>query len=823
MRDLAKLKKELQEALPSEGLSFILDSLKAILPENAPKLGDLEEIESGYRKLKINRLAGKPEAELAAAEKELEQQALAFIESLEEADFEVGERAEPDEAEDPKLRQGQVLYQIPRKMKFDTETRCIVRIAIEEIDILKDLQTEEDTEVRDNISVSDHMKVEIVDPLAGEAFAIRSTSEPVQFIGDDDYTEWRFYVKPLKKEGTHPLEIKVFVIVNINGKDQVREKTLDETIEIVTEVPVEEAAEAAPFRKPDKPFMLGSAGKAGFMSSRTPISMGGKRTGSTLGGVGQAMLALAFIGVINLMVYIVFPSTQDEYDWLPTIAMGSEKAYKDFAEKHPDSDHYEEAVWRTATTSDDVDAYQDYLDEFGEEGEHSQEAIDALNRLEPNVWDDLSKDPNLVDIDRYIRLFPEGPHRPDVIDELQDTTNWRLPNRDITPRLAQDTAGMLDRLRPLLEPGLPDLELRDPSVSDPNDPVVDPSKPEVDPNGNTDPDSESDPDKKPSDPQDPQGSDDSNTGITGGPDDSGGGDRPGDDEDGQDTDDVGTMGPNPPVKPSGKGTGGYIKPRIDPDAPDSPANTPELPIPPTVEVPGGTFMMGCPDEQEDCPLPELVGGREVTIPTFHIGKYEVTNKEFAAFLSDFGNRSYYQISSTYARIKPVEGGNYEAVEGFEDYPVTEVSWHGAKAYCRWLSRKTGRNYRLPSEAEWEFAARGGSNSQNSFFAGGDLSKAVAWSSENSNRQLHRIGQWAANEVGAHDMSGNANEWCEDQWHETYRGAPTTAAPWVGGSSGQHRVYRGGSAYVNSSFSYVSKRRHYPPGTRHYTLGFRIAY
>ncbi len=852
MRNLPELKKELLATLPSEGLAFILESLKAILPEGAAKLADLEEIESAYKKWKISSLAGKmTEEEKEAAMDDMEQQASAFIEALEEADFETAEDAEEEEEEDPKLRQGQVMYQIPRKMQYEKETRCIVRISVEEIDILKDLQTEEDTEVREDLSVSDHMRVEIIDPFNGEAFAVRSTSEPVQYIGDDDFTEWRFFVKPLKKEGTHPLEIKVYIIVTVNGRDQVREKTLDETVEIVTEVPIEEEAEALPFRKTDKPFSLNS-GNSGFTSSRSPISMGGKKTGSTMGGLAQAALALAFIAGINVFVYVFFPSTQDDYDWVPTVILGDEQSYQDYADKHPESSHKEEALWKAATISDDVDAYHDYLEEYDDEGPHSPEAEEAMDRLAPKTWEDLFSDPNLVDIDRYLRLFPDGHDREGAVDLLQDTANWHPPHREITPRLAKDTVGMLDRLRPLVEPGLPDLFMRDnpppPAEEDGNDGENGGTalnntnnNPGVGGNGDS------------NDPDNTDGTGSSTTPNIGGgnhpvnpnlrddntPENNSGegnGDNSGDSNNngpavqdgGQNNNNGGGNGANPDSLGLSDGGGGSGSNNDDNTTQNDPPAPPPISItmPDMARIPGGVFLMGCPEEAvSDCPE-DQIGGREVEVPSFYLGRTEVMNFQFAEFLTDQGNRveggvRWYEIDGEYAQIEEVGSGQYAAIPGYDYHPVTEVSWYGAKAYAAWLRSKTGRPFRLPSEAEWEYAARGGAYEIEIPYAGSDNANDVAWTSRNSGGQSHEVGLLGENQFGIHDMSGNVYEWCEDNWHPNYQGAPTDSRPWRSGSL--DRVYRGGSWFMSPTFARVFKRRAYAPSTRDYRIGFRVAY
>jgi hypothetical protein len=143
------------------------------------------------------------------------------------------------EPEMPTYKKGHVLYQIPKKMQMLKEATCQVRIAFEKILLTQDFDIDQDTEVESDIRVSDYMEVKIIDPAENAAFKIRTTNELIQYVGKDDYTEWRFYVKPILP-GEHSLELKVSIILMINGREVKREKSFDESIFIVAEPVVEE-------------------------------------------------------------------------------------------------------------------------------------------------------------------------------------------------------------------------------------------------------------------------------------------------------------------------------------------------------------------------------------------------------------------------------------------------------------------------------------------------------------------------------------------------------------------------------------------------------
>ena len=132
----------------------------------------------------------------------------------------------------------------------------------------------------------------------------------------------------------------------------------------------------------------------------------------------------------------------------------------------------------------------------------------------------------------------------------------------------------------------------------------------------------------------------------------------------------------------------------------------------------------------------------------------------------------------------------------ERYPIIGVSWQNAIAYCRWLSEVTGQSYRLPSEAEWEFAARGGTQSGGYRYAGSNKLEEVGWYNHNSHSQTKPVGLKLPNELGIYDMSGNVWEWCADYWHDNYDSAPADGSAWLGEEENTRRVIRGGSWFNN---------------------------
>jgi formylglycine-generating enzyme required for sulfatase activity len=215
-----------------------------------------------------------------------------------------------------------------------------------------------------------------------------------------------------------------------------------------------------------------------------------------------------------------------------------------------------------------------------------------------------------------------------------------------------------------------------------------------------------------------------------------------------------------------------------------------------VYVQGGTFTMGCTSEQgNDCESDEKPT-HQVTLSSFYINKYEVTQALWSA----------------------VMGSNPSRFKGCDQCPVEQVSWNAVQEFIRKLNAMTGRRYRLPTEAEWEYAARGGRNSRGYKYSGSNNPGQVAWFRDNSSDKTHPVGQKQANELGLYDMSGNVYEWCSD-WYGDYSSQSQTDPK--GPSSGSYLVYRGGSWTYGSWDIRLSDRNSSLPEFSYGSLGFRL--
>ena len=214
-----------------------------------------------------------------------------------------------------------------------------------------------------------------------------------------------------------------------------------------------------------------------------------------------------------------------------------------------------------------------------------------------------------------------------------------------------------------------------------------------------------------------------------------------------------------------------------------------------IAVKGGTFTMGATSEQGSDAYSDERPTHQVTLSDYYIGETEVMQELWKAVMGS--NPSYFS------------GTNL---------PVECVSWNDCQTFITKLNQLTGKNFRLPTEAEWEYAARGGQKSKGYKYAGSNALSDVAWYWDNSSSKTHPVKQKQANELGLYDMSGNVWEWCQD-WYGNYGSAAQTNP--TGPSSGSYRVCRGGGWYYSASGCRVADRGGDSPGSRYSDWGFRV--
>ena len=215
-----------------------------------------------------------------------------------------------------------------------------------------------------------------------------------------------------------------------------------------------------------------------------------------------------------------------------------------------------------------------------------------------------------------------------------------------------------------------------------------------------------------------------------------------------------------------------------------------------VAVEGGTFTMGGTSEQGSDAYDSEFPTHSVTLSDYYIGKFEVTQELWKAVMGS--NPSYFNGSNL---------------------PVEQVSWNECQEFITKLNGLTGKNFRLPTEAEWEYAARGGNRSGGYKYSGSNNINDVAWYDNNSGSKTHAVGTKSPNELGIYDMSGNVYEWCQD-WYGSYSSGSQTNPQ--GPSSGSDRVFRGGCWDFSARLCRVSTRDSRTPDSRRSSLGLRLA-
>ena len=271
-----------------------------------------------------------------------------------------------------------------------------------------------------------------------------------------------------------------------------------------------------------------------------------------------------------------------------------------------------------------------------------------------------------------------------------------------------------------------------------------------------------------------------------------------------------------------------------------------------IKIIAGSFNMGDTLDQGDEDEKPV---HEVTITyDYYIGKFEITNREYCAFLNNAGvssngskdGKELIDMDDENCQIGH-NGTKFYVKNNLDNYPIIEVTWWGAIYFCNWFSNIEGltasynldtgelidypanKGIRLPTEAEWEYAARGAANNPDYLYAGSDNIDEVAWywiNSENPDNPIyfgkgsHEVGLKNPNALGTYDMSGNVYEWCTDWYGEDYYASSTLQNP-TGPSIGSNRITRGGTWYGNYNNNRLGNRFNKPPTYSGWDFGFRI--
>ena len=598
------------------------------------------------------------------------------------------------------------------------------------------------------------MLVELHDPSGGRHFSLRPTSRSVQTIDLDgeEYTEWCIYVTPLM-EGQHTLELKVCVIEMVDGEKEIRERVLEEQIEVIADggtrsmgdVPEKQAGQALAFAddvllaNPDTTTLPPPPPPAPIVRPK-PTRKPGQG-----GGLRSAALFLVFLLVGSTVGWSLTPEVTR--DWWYANFQGTEEAYTRFIEEHDNNKKYcEKAYYKRAMVSDDPTVVRSYLTYINDKydtlpsAERNKYVWQKLDRLAGRSLADIQLQPDLAKIERFLHLFPDEKYQASLRQVGEQHPELQVP----IEKAIEKTNATPSTPTPQGESAVPEKTLDNNRISG-----TEPTKTEPDAPAASKPSSI---EQAPAEPP--------------------------------------AAAPAPPPA-AGKTL---------PSAPPARGETFTDPILGVfVKVKGGTFTMGCQDERDkDCENDEKPA-HQVTLRDYYIGQTEVTQAQWQAVMGD----------------------NPAHFKGCADCPVESVSWNDIQDFLKKLNARGGGQYRLPSESEWEYAARGGLNSNSSLYAGSQYVWNVAWFTDNAGRKTHPVKMKIPNELGLYDMSGNVSEWCADCWHDNYKGHPTDGTAWTSGGC-DRRVSRGGSWYYYHRHVRVSYRSWGAPDSWYSVDGFRLA-
>ncbi len=718
MLDIAKLKQTLRELLADQGIDDVLKELEAQLPPDVPKFNTLVQFKARNNEIK-NQLSNR----IITLEQQLHQQnllqydVLAFVSDLVESDFSL-EAAK-------KANMGGVLYRIPDKMQHLKKSKCIVRVAYDEAFLKDTLDTTVDV-VIEALKVSKNMEVKLVDEEGdGEYFEISSRSTPEQFLVQDEYTEWTFFVKPLDV-GTYPLALIISLIVYEDGKDRKKDITLERTI-LVTSEPVPEEAGDHTLRKAGILFALTDLPAPATEGDKT-----GKRPPKKL------LTWAVILALLAILIWLLWPKAD-----LGVFNLNGDGAGDAIAAQ--EAQEYEDAINKSSP---------ELLIAFLAKYKNS--------KFEVNARQLAAKKIPKVNLDSVITAY-RTKHKIEPIDR------WVTKDRDGGNSSVTDPPNTSEEKLPQGDPTLnqkegdPATTVTDPAITETTDPAgTNPTTTNAG-GGNPDPNP-----GKPSSTSNPPAGDD-------------------------------------PSKPK------VIKYDDRLSAKEDPINW----LPTTmVKVKGGRFKMGCNLKMEIGCAAFAEPSHEVKIEDFNISRFEVTQALWKAVMGQRDNPSKFNDCDL--------------------CPVERVSWNEAHDFIKKLNKLTGGKYRLPTEAEWEYAARQGGKDIR-FGDGSSTAKTgnINFNSDDMpNRKFVEAGIFRsrtidvfnlkANTLGLIHMSGNVAEWCQDLWHNNYEGAPTDGSAWLDGDDNR-RVVRGGGwdtePYATRTYDRDAKKAN----TEDDEVGFRLVW
>lgn len=728
-----------------------------------------------------------------------------LIGGLKEADFNADTAAKPNAAIEKTGKQGVVLYRVPGVMKVRIPTRCTIRVAVDDEAILQNIVYDEHVELHAKVEISDVMSAELLDP-ENSTFQITALNARTQLVKDTGYTEWNFSVLPLR-EGVHQLLVKVSILEKVEGfADPIpRDVSLMETVTIITEsaAPADRGGEDD-FKPSGQTFAFhGSATMPGGFhapSSKAaeappPIyapTQSAPATRSSTYNLRPLALFLAFLVLVPAATWAFTPPATR--DWWVANFKGSTEAFAAYIEEYAKtgSPYLEKAYFRKAETSGRLADLRTYQQQFPQ-GKYRKMVVDKVYALETKAIENIRQQPDNLKIRRFAADFPES----ERLSELKQVVETRSENRRELLAAVEDAYVVSIREKPTEakvaaylrdfpdQTRLEEVESAaraNPQVFSRVQPVLEDAYLKKMENRPTEAQAEQYLQKFP-DPMQRQKFER-------------------------------ILDKKPDLKKKAVDKIEKEKARRQEaetaPTPATGAVEPETKLPDNerprrsgihdvVRVEGGTFLMGSPEGEagrfdNECQ-------HEVRVASFSMGQYEVTQADWREIMGE--NPFLYN-------------------KGCDECPVENVSWNGVQQFIKALNQKyPGKKYSLPTEAQWEYAARGGRKSKGYVYTGSNDLNNVGWYDGNyqsgetngTQRTTNHVGKKMPNELGIYDMSGNVMEWCED----TYQPYPNCSSV-----SGTGRVIRGGGWGTTSQYCRVACRFSREPDGRRSYIGFRLA-
>jgi hypothetical protein len=464
---LAQLKRDLEDMLLDlQHLATALKQLRDLLPEHSQKrvtvLTLLGRLNDANKKALRNTIDNTTlQQEYNAIRADLSD----FIQDLEEDDFNAQVKDDTSATKVGGARQGNVLYRIPREMSLLAESECIVRIALDEDAIVEEITLDDQVVLKNLSRVSDLMQVELGDPAKEPVFAIRSTSPGQQLITEEGYTQWFFYVEPLRT-GVHPLEVKVSVLELALNQIHRKELVFRETVQIVT-------ADAAGGEEKEMAWPPSQPSTNGFKSAGQALAFEGgpveqiayaaasenkgaeipsplveasempyKKPVKSNKGLRTLALFLAFIMLGSTATWAITPAQTRDW-WVASVLKDNEKAYAAYLEKYPDSPYREKAFFYKAERSDRLADLRTYEEKFPE-GKYKVKVIARINTLETKALDNIRQRPSGDNIRQFVVDFPETQR----LSEIKKAAESRADNRAELLAAAEDAYVSSTKNRP---------------------------------------------------------------------------------------------------------------------------------------------------------------------------------------------------------------------------------------------------------------------------------------------------------------------------------------------------------------------------------------